>query len=443
MPYRKRTDLLPDATSHAPQQPGSTLRRVLCSTLIAGWMISMTGCGLSTERVHSNALPLDDSAKILQGRIPPEMGPEWATQAPRVDLPAELMAPSECLDSDAMMLSPSHNAPLRSTYQDAPEFVLAEDLMGMTMIEGMPRERPRDEYVHDGGDRRKRVRVRSNWRVDGLDPEDTIAHFDTLAGDVEVVASNSTAIYSPRFAATRQVQHIHQTRVDLLASKSSAVDRVANENANTQSGAVKQPMGTVRAVGTAMGTIVEEVQQGHLVDDVRLPRGYKNALTPVKNLSIITQGIVEVDQQESVIHFANAAKAWSAIEFAQATVVGMKPHEKRGLGQANAAVTYDTPDGKPALRLVKLASVAEAVQGDTVEFTLRFDNIGTEPIGNVTMMDHLTPRLEYVEDSQKCSRKGNFSVDRSSSDTLQLRWEITEPMQPGEGGVITFQCRVL
>ena len=32
--------------------------------------------------------------------------------------------------------------------------------------------------------------------------------------------------------------------------------------------------------------------------------------------------------------------------------------------------------------------------GDEVDFTLRFDNVGNQPIGNVTIVDDLTGRLE-------------------------------------------------
>jgi hypothetical protein len=63
-------------------------------------------------------------------------------------------------------------------------------------------------------------------------------------------------------------------------------------------------------------------------------------------------------------------------------------------------------------------------------------------IGNVTIMDSLTGRLEYVADSAQCSKRANFMSDYNEADSLILRWEILEPMQPGDGGVIRFRCRV-
>ena len=97
----------------------------------------------------------------------------------------------------------------------------------------------------------------------------------------------------------------------------------------------------------------------------------------------------------------------------------------------------------PALKIVKMASHHAARPGDIIEFTLRFDNIGSDLIGNVTIVDNLTTRLEYVKDSQNCSIKADFLTQPNDGDSLVLRWEIIEPLEAGDGGVIRFKCRVL
>ena len=90
----------------------------------------------------------------------------------------------------------------------------------------------------------------------------------------------------------------------------------------------------------------------------------------------------------------------------------------------------------------KSASTDSALPGEEVEFTLRFDNVGDRVIGNVTIVDNLTTRLEYVADSQKSSVKADFSTQPNEGDSVVLRWEIAEPVQPGEGGVLQFRARV-
>ena len=76
-----------------------------------------------------------------------------------------------------------------------------------------------------------------------------------------------------------------------------------------------------------------------------------------------------------------------------------------------------------------------------MEFTLRFDNVGDQKIGNVTVIDHLTPRLEYVKESQSCTVKADFKI-QENPETLVVRWEITDPLEVGQGGLIRFRCRV-
>ena len=46
---------------------------------------------------------------------------------------------------------------------------------------------------------------------------------------------------------------------------------------------------------------------------------------------------------------------------------------------------------------------AHALPGEVVEFTHRFDNVGDHEIGNVTIVDNLTTRLEYVPNSATSS----------------------------------------
>ena len=60
----------------------------------------------------------------------------------------------------------------------------------------------------------------------------------------------------------------------------------------------------------------------------------------------------------------------------------------------------------------------------------------------MTIVDNLTTRLEYMNDSAKSSRRADFYSERNEAESLVLRWEITDPLEPGEGGVVRFKCRV-
>ena len=74
---------------------------------------------------------------------------------------------------------------------------------------------------------------------------------------------------------------------------------------------------------------------------------------------------------------------------ADATVVSQKSQETYGIGSAP----------NPRLRVIKVASTPLAEPGDEVSFTIRFDNVGNQPIGSVQIVDSLTTRLEYVPNS--------------------------------------------
>jgi uncharacterized repeat protein (TIGR01451 family) len=102
----------------------------------------------------------------------------------------------------------------------------------------------------------------------------------------------------------------------------------------------------------------------------------------------------------------------------------------------------ETEEGHPILRLIKVASTPFAKPGEEVWFTLRFDNMGNQPLGNVTIIDSLSTRLEYVADSAQCSREAKFIAQPNEGDSTVLRCEVNDPLEPGEGGVIRFRCVV-
>ncbi len=300
---------------------------------------------------------------------------------------------------------------------------------------------PSDEFVCDGGDVGVRARVRRDWSVDGLELEDTIGHYDTLLGNTNVVSSNRSCVYSPRFGVARQVRYVEENEVHTVAIGSNGL-QVPNYQAQDETvGAVKQQSNSVRAVGTSMGLTVEERSRGLLAERVQTALESRNHLFPFQDTRLVEFGVVTVDDRIRLLDGAHAARAWSAVEAPQVTVENGIALIQQSVRQAQESITYETPDGQPKLRLVKLASQCTAQPGDSIGFTIRFDNAGNEPIGNVTIMDLLTYRLEYVDQSQKCSVPSRFHTQQQDG-TLKLRWEIIEPLEPGSGGVLQFECKV-
>jgi hypothetical protein len=50
--------------------------------------------------------------------------------------------------------------------------------------------------------------------------------------------------------------------------------------------------------------------------------------------------------------------------------------------------------------------------------------------------------LEYIPDSAECTPAANFSTQQNDGESLVLRWEILDPVEVGEGGLVRFRCRV-
>ena len=136
-----------------------------------------------------------------------------------------------------------------------------------------------------------------------------------------------------------------------------------------------------------------------------------------------------------------AAVTWNGDQAAQVVFSNQQAVAVVGLKQPGIVYQTDEPNS-PRLRLVKLASTYHALPGEEVEFTLRFDSIGDQVIGNVTIVDNLTTRLEYVPNSAKSTVDAGFSAVPNGAGSTVLRWEIKDPVKPGEGGVLQFRATV-
>jgi uncharacterized repeat protein (TIGR01451 family) len=118
------------------------------------------------------------------------------------------------------------------------------------------------------------------------------------------------------------------------------------------------------------------------------------------------------------------------------------PYKITGQNQMQSTFHYEIAEGKSRLEIKKTSSKLTALPGDELEFMIAFKNVGDQPVSNVTIVDHLSRRLVYIEDTQSCDVAGQFFANDTVRDSLILRWEITEPLAVGESGSITFRCRV-
>ena len=302
-----------------------------------------------------------------------------------------------------------------------------------------------DELLIDGGDRGLKALVKdfgNRWEVRGLDAEDTIAHFDTLDGRRIVDTSNRVAIYAPRFSAIRKLDRMGTTKYTnqpgstqegIAASSSRRTDFSSTTLQNIQPSRNKRLTPVVGVENHTRGVRIENGIQMRL---------FEGSFKTYENLRLIRTGFKDNREKGRLAISIDRAISWDGDVSAQSTTDNLRVTVVRDIKKALETVHVKTELDRPQIRLVKVASVDAAHPGDVVDFTIRFDNVGDQPIGNVTIIDNLTGRLAYVAGSAECSLPGDFLSEPNKSGSQILRWEINDPLPATKGGVIRFQCRV-
>lgn len=299
---------------------------------------------------------------------------------------------------------------------------------------------PKGEYICDGGDQRVGVKVAPDWQLYNLDPQDTVAHFDTLDGRTHVEASNKVCIYAPRFGAVRVVtgagvnDQIDRVEGMLAPHRAIGLDRAELAASSLQ----RDPLGNHAAA------ILPEAYRTRQYDGAVSRRvrakGFQDNFLAYEGVLKLIGNELDGSEKARLSQCVDAALIWTADQAVQVIIDGKQA--KAAVAVQKTQATYTVEDRREAkLRVTKIANTDNAKPGEIVEFTIRYDNIGTAPLGNVVLVDHLVPRLEYVADSAQSSREANFSNSFDGA-TLVLRWEIDEHLEAGEGGLVRFKCRV-
>ena len=164
-------------------------------------------------------------------------------------------------------------------------------------------------------------------------------------------------------------------------------------------------------------------------------------LAPYANLQIVKAGILTGDEKVKIARASLAAITWTGDQAPQITIDSrnaIAATSDRHAGRRS--ITSKSPTSR-CLRIVKLASHGSAKPGEIIEFTLRVDNIGNREMGNVTVVDNLTTRLEYVPDSAKASVAADFSTEPNDGGSEVLRWELKEPLAKGTGCILQFKVQ--
>lgn len=310
------------------------------------------------------------------------------------------------------------------------------------------------EYIYDGGDREPAVQLTQEWEVQGLNSEDTIAHYETIDGKLCVVATNRVPIYAPRFGAVRKVT------APILAARAVGAERVVEPTAavvkasRDLAGDVVMPVGPKRHDAVKLIDGLRDRTRGVPAEKITPLASLTNFQAAMLKLEGLGTSVRREDLLAIIGEYMVNARTWTNVDAIAVSLGGVQAVEVRDAKQVQDVHVFETEPGKCSLRICKAASESIANPGDTITFTIRFDNIGDKPIGNLIILDSLTTRLEYIDGSQQSilslasqkslDQKGavKFSTAENEAGSTVLKWEADLPLETGDSGVITFRCRV-
>jgi uncharacterized repeat protein (TIGR01451 family) len=300
---------------------------------------------------------------------------------------------------------------------------------------------PEDEYLCDGGDFVTPAGVHQDWSITGLEQEDAIAHYDTVDGRVILTPSNRVCIYAPRFAAVRRVVQpiAHEQPVFI---NQALEERGPMKVAEALPPIVAKQRKIVKVdMGQQPANLFRQRQQAGELENLQATMEAYNSVSAYANLSIIRTGEVSDAEKALVERAKQAAVTLTGVQAPQVVFGVKQAHAEVGIREPGIIYQTNGPE-HPKLRLLKLASCGNAQPGEEIEFTLRYDNIGDQVIGNVTVVDNLSTRFEYVPETAKSSVDADFLTQSNDEGSLILRWEIRDPVKPGDGGVLRFRVKV-
>jgi uncharacterized repeat protein (TIGR01451 family) len=207
-------------------------------------------------------------------------------------------------------------------------------------------------------------------------------------------------------------------------------------------GNAKQNMQLVGEVARRPAGAIRTRQSDGVVSSQLHAVAFLNDFKAHENFTAIRTGVMVESERAFLARSAQAATAWISNQAVQVMLDNETAVAEVGSNKPEIVFTERASPANPRLRLIKVASTPFAEPGDEVTFTLRFDNVGNQPIGNVAILDSLNTRLEYIPNSAQCSLDARFTTQPNEGDSVVVRCELANPLPPGKGGVLRFACRV-
>lgn len=297
------------------------------------------------------------------------------------------------------------------------------------------------EFICDGGDNPPNVALRRDDSLSGLQPEDTVVHYTTAAGNVEIKASNKVCLYSPRFFSVRKItgalagghavgaaqfdKPLATSRFDQPLPRLTMTDSVELGHADVtrRIDAMRE-----RIRGVPVGSVLQLEQAS-------------DVMAALVGLTIDQLNQLQDDEKAMLEQFSQAAISWALDECVEATIEDLKAPSLVRDESLRGLTIYEFPEAG-RLQIHKMADRTDAQPGEFVNFAIRVENVGDAAVDRVVLTDNLTTRLEYVAGSETCSAGAEFQSIANDGQSLRLQWKLTDVLRVGESATIRFKCKV-
>jgi uncharacterized repeat protein (TIGR01451 family) len=299
-----------------------------------------------------------------------------------------------------------------------------------------------DEFVCDGGDRDLKVVLQKDDTVAGLDSQDTVGHFSTSEGELLTTESNRVCIYSPRFAAVRKVWQAISSHGSQRMAHVADLTEPKQFNETDIPSTTHQNIRVQQNRATKAAAEFRDQTRGLTVDNTIQLKSFTDGFMAHENTQLMRIGKMQMTEGAKLFRAQQAAHVWGDALAVQAVSKSIQLVITRDVQIVEVGTHVERPQNRPHLRLIKTASTRSARPGETVDFTIRFDNVGDQTIGDITIMDNLTTRLKYVDGTAECSIPAIFEMEPNSSSSHTLKWIISDPLKVNDGGIIRFRCEV-
>ena len=297
-----------------------------------------------------------------------------------------------------------------------------------------------EEILCDGGDRLHPFHYEGD-RVGGLDPEDTVADYVDHTGEAHHRISSRTCVYAPKFAAVRSIsQPVQDYSIDRLAGTHEGLSAAGFNDELPL--AVQQQTDQLSAMQLRLRASGVAATAGDM--NVHL------TVSPEQHIKISNTYEDRAYLEEGQLQQTTEAYQAYVLSIAGETITDLGPiivasdvfgqDVIAGLHVEEYSVVED-PRPAGDLRVVKQADKLAIQPGEVLTYKITFFNDGGRELHNVRIMDHLSPRLDYVPGSAITEREGRLNIELADDGSQILSFELSEPLLGGESGEITFQVR--